>query len=409
MSTVVFYDTQNVAINGEVLDQILTRIGQSPIADRIVDQWAYIVDDGIKRAENSVRQAAEARGIHVVELKAVVHNGKTKPNQVDLKMYADILSVTLKKPSVTTVAVVTGDGDFRYLFEVLHSHKKKALLVSNSSASSSLLCACNDWINLRNEMPPSKALLQIWRERVAYFFGKERYAGMDFLRAIALFMGDCASDTLISRVFDEGAVDLELFRNAMAVFIKVPNYHVFGYKTWSLFIADCIAGTGFALSANGLRIVREAALQKATQQSTQTEAQSAAQGATQETAQGDAQITTQPFTQPATQPTAQGAVVYDPLRVYKHFLRMDERYRPARMEQWLKNFARYSPRQLGELFFYADFLIQNGLVDHDAEGAARVPDVKGYRTRMTKKLRRSFESAGLKPDKETLEALRELF
>lgn len=156
----IFVDVQNlyyaakIAHNTKVsYDDLLKAIAEKNTLIRAI---AYAVS---KDGENSkfLRYLNEV-GFDVRDKQLVEHEDGTKKGNWDVEITADILRIA---PKVDTIVLVSGDGDFTYLVDILKADGLRVeVWAFKESTAKSLYKACDSFYDIAEEeliMPESEA------------------------------------------------------------------------------------------------------------------------------------------------------------------------------------------------------------------------------------------------------------
>ncbi len=123
---------------------------------QLIRAFAYVVKTEVTPGETSFFEALKHIGIELRIKDIQVFPGGIKKADWDVGMAVDAIRLS---PSVDTIVLVTGDGDFLPLLEYLQGHGKQVeVMAFGKSASSKLKEEADDFIDLGEN--PEKFLLE---------------------------------------------------------------------------------------------------------------------------------------------------------------------------------------------------------------------------------------------------------
>jgi uncharacterized LabA/DUF88 family protein len=226
MKTAVFYDLENVqpsAQNGDFTQSIISlqeKIKSSELTGDIILQKAYIrkTFTALEQIESDLKKC----GVELVTVEPVVDYARKKTNMVDFKMSVDVIATVAAKRSVTTVAMVSGDGDFGFTCEQIKKMGKKLLVVSRfPTTGNALMKICDDWVDLSGQAMTPKFIRKAIETRLA-----PEKTDQDFFCAFGTFLGALETDYLLRRYMTVFGLPFSMF--SAIVQEKVADFPKYG-------------------------------------------------------------------------------------------------------------------------------------------------------------------------------------
>ncbi|MDE1970729.1 MAG: NYN domain-containing protein [Patescibacteria group bacterium] len=131
---------------------------------RLVRAFGYVVKSDIPAGEASFFDALEKSGLELKMKDLQIFPGGAKKADWDVGMAVDAIRIA---PSLDTVVLITGDGDFIPLVEYLKNIGKQVEVIAfGKSASGKLREAADEFIDLGED--PSRFLLTIHKRARRY-------------------------------------------------------------------------------------------------------------------------------------------------------------------------------------------------------------------------------------------------
>ena len=361
MKTAVFYDIENIGLTKNNIDEIISSIKTSPYAEKIFIQNCYAVNK--EKWSPEFLELLKKKKINMVDVKLqTTKNGKKKPNQTDLKMYSDIMKLVTKHRSIETVALVTGDGDFRFLLDTLKELGKNIILVTCGTSRASVLTDyCDDWIDLQGNYKIYDCIIEKWYNEVK----NNNYTQMDSLLAVRKFIYDSAAIPLIHRLITNKIIDTNILLRIFSKIHRRINNQRLGFNTWTGLLSHVLVGTDFEITelteyVKILSIIEDK--------------------------------------------TIIAPEKYNPEALYKNVLHSDQKmYSKKKMIKWINRLSKYSDKQLLEFIYYSKLMLDNNLIQNNE----LIANEDNYSDLLIAALKRKMSESGCSCDEAILKKLKE--
>jgi len=196
MKTAAFYDLENIGIvikSGKLEQELLglmDRIKASSFVGEIVLQKAYM-----RKNEHTARVAAlmAKHGVELVAVEPMSNVPQKKSNIVDFKMGIDVTATILRRHSIKTVAIASGDSDFGFLCQQIKEMGKNLIVVSNPNITGdALFRICDDWLDSRSAEIKPRIIEKAINLRLP-----KNYKSANFYDAIGDFLRLLESDPFV--------------------------------------------------------------------------------------------------------------------------------------------------------------------------------------------------------------------
>ena len=246
MKTAVFYDLENIGLeskNGMFEKKLLAlqkKIEKSDLVGEIVLQKAYIRKTDPALAQ--IEPMAEKLNVQLVPVEPMSGVPQKKTNMVDFKMGVDVTATIIRKRSIQTVAVASGDSDFGFLCQHIKEMEKNLLVISRFSVTGDILLKlCDDWIDLGGHDVQPKFITKVIDVRI-----KKEYKGKEFFEAFGGFLRAMEADSFIRRYMTKLGMPISVF---VAILhdrhITFPKYNKLGFANVTAFVSALLYDTGF--------------------------------------------------------------------------------------------------------------------------------------------------------------------
>jgi len=245
VKTAVFYDLENIGFTykSATFEKdflfLQNNIKKSDFVGEIILQRAYMrKNEHVPFIESVLTQ----HKVELVLVEPVSNTSKKKTNLVDFKMGIDVTATVLRKRSVETVAVASGDSDFGFLCQQIKEMGKNLLIISNFNITGNILLdICDDWVSVKKQKIKPGVIESTINTRLII-----EYKDVEFFEAFSSFLGAMASDPFVRHCMREFGLPLPMFVSILKKHgIALPKYQELGFINITALVSVLLQKTGY--------------------------------------------------------------------------------------------------------------------------------------------------------------------